>query len=231
MLEISGLRFSRRDGDQERLILADLSVTLHQGQHCALVGDSGSGKTTLLNVLAGLEPVQQGSVKVAGNELAGMKADQLALLRRSIGIVFQGFHLLPALTVRHNILLPNKLRDGNKPAPRLAPLCQALGIEALLDRYPDALSGGEQQRVAVARALVHGPDIILADEPTGNLDEHNSRTVVAQMRALAEAQNATLLMVTHSQELAGQFDNLLELHDGKLTWRRQEARCSDSLSA
>ncbi|SHI10237.1 ABC transporter ATP-binding protein [Ferrimonas marina] len=223
MIRIQSLRFTRQDGDKQRVIFDHLDLEVQQGQHCALLGDSGSGKTTLMNLLAGLEPVQSGQIQVGSHQLARMGPDQLARYRRELGIVFQGFQLLPALTVRHNILLPHRLRYGHDRAPRFTRLVSALGLDHLLDRLPDKLSGGEQQRVAVCRALIHEPTLILADEPTGNLDEANSREVVHQLRSLAQAQNATLLMVTHSQELAAQFPSQLELHQQSLHWR-QSAR-------
>ncbi|GAA5190414.1 ABC transporter ATP-binding protein [Ferrimonas gelatinilytica] len=218
MIEIQGLHFARRDGERQRVIFDGLSLTLAQGQHCALLGDSGSGKTTLMNLLAGLEPLQRGQIQVAEHQLAKMSSDELARYRRNIGIVFQGFQLLPALTVRHNILLPHRLKYGHDRAERFQPLTQSLGLTELLNRYPDRLSGGEQQRVAVCRALIHNPSLILADEPTGNLDERNSQIVVTQLQRLAEAQSATLLMVTHSNELAHQFPHRLMLAEQKLHW-------------
>ncbi len=216
MVEIQGVHFARRDGERNRILFDGLSLSLAQGQHCALLGDSGSGKTTLLNLLAGLEPLQRGQISVAGHQLARMSSDELARYRRDLGIVFQGFQLLPALTVRHNILLPHRLKYGHDRADRFLPLVRALGLTELLERRPDRLSGGEQQRVAVCRALIHRPALILADEPTGNLDERNSQVVVTQLRQLAEEHEATLLMVTHSHELAHQFPLRLMLGGGRL---------------
>ncbi|GAA4874638.1 ABC transporter ATP-binding protein [Ferrimonas pelagia] len=219
MIQIQSLRFTRQDGDSLRTIFHDVDLTVKQGQHCALLGDSGSGKTTLMNLLAGLEPIQSGAIRIGEHQLDRLSSDELARYRREIGIVFQGFQLLPALTVRHNILLPHKLKFGHDRTDALEPLAQALGLTRMLDRTPDRLSGGEQQRVAVCRALIHQPKLILADEPTGNLDEGNSREVVHQLRSLAQAQNATLLMVTHSRELAEQFPHRIYLRDQGLHWQ------------
>ncbi|MBY5991625.1 ABC transporter ATP-binding protein [Ferrimonas balearica] len=216
MIQVNALHFSRLDGAKPRPILSDLQLTLAPGEQCSLVGDSGTGKTTLLNLLAGLEPLQSGEVTVGGQSLSGQNATALAHFRRQIGIVFQSFQLLESLSIRDNILLPFRLNGGRGQPDRLASLCDALGLTPLLDRYPMQLSGGEQQRVAVCRALVHRPRVILADEPTGNLDEGNSQRVVSALQTLAREQDTTLLMVTHSQALARQFDRQLRLHDGQL---------------
>lgn len=229
MITIRDLDFVRQDGLSQRVIFDNLDLTIESGQHCALVGDSGSGKTTFLNLLAGMEPVQDGSIHIGSNKLEKMTADERAIYRRHVGIVFQGFHLLPTLTVRHNILLPFRLKFGHDRAPRFTALVEALKLTALLDRFPDRLSGGEQQRVAVCRALIHEPHLILADEPTGNLDEENSWEVVKQLRELAEQQKATLLMVTHSRELAQQFPNQLELRHHTFHWQRRNGQ--EALSA
>ncbi|MBY6185540.1 ABC transporter ATP-binding protein [Marinobacter hydrocarbonoclasticus] len=217
MIEINALHFSRLDGDRPRPILQDLNLSLPEGAQCSLVGDSGTGKTTLLNLLAGLEPCQRGYIRVLGRDLCSKSARELALYRRHIGIVFQHFQLLDSLTVRDNLLFPHRLLGRTGAPTRLNALCAALGIDHLLKRYPNQLSGGEQQRVAVCRALVHEPGLVLADEPTGNLDEANSVNVVQQMKRLAEEQGSTLLMVTHSRSLAAGFEHRLRLHNGQLS--------------
>lgn len=216
MIEISALHFSRLDGTHPRPILSGLDLSLPAGAQCSLVGDSGTGKTTLLNLMAGLEPCQQGSLTVLGHDLVGKSATELALFRRRIGIVFQHFQLLESLSVYDNLLLPHRLLGRQGKPRRLQMLADALGLSALLSRYPHQLSGGEQQRVAVCRALIHEPGLVLADEPTGNLDESNSQIVVAQLKALARELGSTVIMVTHSESLARGFDYRLRLHSGQL---------------
>ncbi|MBY5981071.1 ABC transporter ATP-binding protein [Ferrimonas balearica] len=216
MIEINALHFSRLDGTRPRPILQDLSLSLPAGAQCSLVGDSGTGKTTLLNLLAGLEPCQRGEVNVMGQSLVGRSATELALYRRHIGIVFQQFQLLESLSILDNLLLPHRLLGRSGKPLRLEALAEALGIDHLMSRLPNQLSGGEQQRVAVCRALVHEPGLVLADEPTGNLDESNSHKVVSQLKRLAREQGSTVVMVTHSQSLASGFEYQLRLHNGQL---------------
>ncbi len=216
MIEINALHFSRLDGTHPRPILSGLDLSLPAGAQCSLVGDSGTGKTTLLNLMAGLEPCQRGALSVLGYDLVGKSATELALFRRRIGIVFQHFQLLESLTVLDNLLLPHRLLGRRGQPARLKTLTDSLGLSPLLARHPHQLSGGEQQRVAVCRALVHEPGLVLADEPTGNLDEANSQRVVDQLKALAKEQGSTVVMVTHSESLARGFDYRLRLHNGQL---------------
>lgn len=216
-LIIKSLSHLISDGDIERHLLTNLSLSVAQGECIALMGDSGSGKTTLLNLIAGLEPIQQGDIKIADISLAQASEKQLAKLRKQhIGIIFQQFNLLSSLSVQDNIEFSAKLA-GNFDVKLGLALATELGISTLLKKYPATLSGGEMQRVAIARALNARPYLLLADEPTGNLDENNSEHVVEQLVKLAKSNNTALLMVTHSADVARRMDKTYRLADGKLT--------------
>lgn len=205
------------DGERRRDLFNDLSLSIVQGECIALMGNSGSGKTTLLNLIAGLEPIQQGNIQVAKLALAQATDKQLAQLRKThIGIIFQQFNLLSSLTVQENIEFSAKLSARFDQQHGLD-LAQKLGIDSLLKHYPATLSGGEMQRVAIARALNARPSLLLADEPTGNLDDHNSQQVVEQLIELAKLNNTALLVVTHNPEIARRMDKTYRLSEGKLS--------------
>jgi putative ABC transport system ATP-binding protein len=197
-------------------ILRGVNLRVGQGEAVAIVGPSGSGKTTLLMVTAGLERASAGSVEVAGQNFEGLGEDELAQLRAgNIGIVFQSFHLVPTMTALENVALPLEFLDAPHPfkAARVA-----LGDVSLLDRldhYPAQLSGGEQQRVALARALSASPKIILADEPTGNLDSRTGAQVMDLLFDLRERYGATLILITHDEKLAKRCGRVLRMNDGK----------------
>jgi putative ABC transport system ATP-binding protein len=203
-----------------RALFEALSFDLIRGQTIALVGESGCGKSTLLNVLAGLEPLDSGDIELAGQPLRCADTGQAARLRRAhLGFVFQAFHLLPQLDVVHNVMLP-LLMQAVAPDQARARALAMLAEVGLKNRANDAvgpLSGGEQQRVAVARALVHEPSVVLADEPTGNLDERNAQEVLELLVDTAKTRGACLLMVTHSELAAAQCAHQWRLHRGQLT--------------
>ncbi|WP_448549546.1 ABC transporter ATP-binding protein [Thalassotalea fusca] len=216
-LSINALSHEIVDGDTRRSLFANLSLSVATGESVALMGDSGSGKTTLLNLIAGLEPIQSGDIVVAEHSLAQAKEQVLSDLRkRYISIIFQQFNLLSNISVRDNIEFSARLAGKFDTA-----LCQSLvnelGIASLLDKFPSVLSGGEMQRVAIARALNAQPKLLLADEPTGNLDHDNSEHVVEQLVRLAKVNQTALLMVTHSREVAARMDKIYHLVDGNLT--------------
>lgn len=216
-LSIQNLEHHIVDGDTSRNLLSGLSFSVNAGECVALMGDSGSGKTTLLNLIAGLEPIQKGDIQIDSLSLAGASEKSLSGLRKShIGIIFQQFNLLSSLTVRDNIEFSAKLSGRYHQAQGLS-LADVLGITPLLDKYPATLSGGEMQRVAIARALNNRPKLLLADEPTGNLDESNSEHVVEQLVALAKSNNTALLMVTHSAAVAAKMDKVYRLRDGVIS--------------
>ena len=203
----------------ERVILQNLNLRAEPGERIALLGESGSGKSTLLNIIAGLEPADAGRVEVDGQSLVGLNDDQAAALRRQlIGFAFQAFHLLAHLTVQRNVAVP-LLLNGVRPLEaleRAATLLGRLGLGARLNSPIRELSGGEQQRVALARALVSAPRVLLADEPTGNLDPTSARAALALITELSAESGAALLLVTHSYEAAAMADRQLVLRHGRL---------------
>lgn len=197
--------------------LQPTDLTFEQGRFYAIVGKSGSGKSTLLHILGGLDRPSGGQVLIEGKNIVDLKDKDLAILRRRrIGFVFQAYNLLGEHTARENICLPLNL-DGKDPDPELfRQITQALGIEALLDKYPDEMSGGEQQRVAIARALMIRPAIILGDEPTGNLDPATGTEVLKLLRELSSRFRQTVILVTHDMDLAQQADTVISLGSGSV---------------
>ncbi|MCF2857117.1 ABC transporter ATP-binding protein [Pseudoalteromonas sp. SMS1] len=216
MIELRQVTFSRTDGATQRKIIDDLSIVINEGQQVALVGDSGSGKTTLLNLLAGLLVPTHGEITVNGQLISHFNDNELAVYRRSIGVIFQHYQLLEALSVADNIRFQARLNDIKVDHAQLETLAERLGIKDKLRAFPNQLSGGEQQRVGIARAVINQPKVILADEPTGNLDSERSQEVVDLLQTLCRERRINLVMVTHSQRLAGQFETQLRLKNGKL---------------
>ena len=201
-------------------ILRDLELDLESGEIVAVVGRSGSGKTTLLNLIGAMDRPDTGLLEFEGQDKTRWDDRARTAFRRArLGFVFQAFNLLPTLTVCENIALPLEL-NGLTSAARVAELLADLNLAALADRFPDQISGGEQQRTAIARAIAHSPRLIIADEPTGNLDRETGREVIALFERSVRAAGATLLMATHSDEMLGHADRVLELRDGALHPRR-----------
>ena len=199
-------------------VLRGVSLKIGKGETVALVGPSGSGKSTLMMVIGGLERANSGSVAVAGRDFAGLGEDDLARLRREhIGIVFQSFHLMPAMTALENVALPLELAGRDDAAAVARATLAAVGLSARERHYPAQLSGGEQQRVAIARAFVSDPGLILADEPTGNLDGETGRKVMDLLFGLAAKSGTTLLLITHDRALARRCGRILSLEDGRIT--------------
>jgi putative ABC transport system ATP-binding protein len=208
-----------REGDQTRQVLRETSVALGEGELVAIRGRSGSGKSTLLNLIAGIELPTSGEVWVAGSCMSRLSPAGRTILRRDqLGFVFQFFNLVPTLTVLENVQLPAELAgvSARAAAERARALLAEVGLEGRERSFPDRLSGGEQQRVAIARALVQQPRLLLADEPTGNLDEATGRSVVALLTSLTRARGRTLVLVTHSQEVANDADRVLTIEEGRL---------------
>ena len=215
-IRVDGVR--KRYGDIE--VLKGVDLTLAAGQFTAIMGKSGSGKSTLLGVIAGLEKPDAGEVFIMGQRLEGASdRDMAELRRRSIGIVFQGFSLIPSLTALDNVLLPAFFATGTTPAQRharAAELLQQVGLGARLNYRPSTLSGGEQQRVAIARALMNAPSILLADEPTGNLDQETGAAILKLLIELGRTHGTALLMVTHDPDVAAKAGNVVEIKDGRI---------------
>ncbi|MEE4376309.1 MAG: ABC transporter ATP-binding protein [Candidatus Competibacteraceae bacterium] len=198
-------------------VLRAIELTVPGGQSVAVVGPSGSGKTTLLLLLAGLERPSSGTVALDGIALESLDRDQLADLRRDrVGIIFQSFHLIPSLDALDNVALPLEIAADKNARQQAARLLERVGLGDRQHHYPSQLSGGEQQRVAIARALIHRPQLLLADEPTGNLDEHTGADIQDLLFELNQESDTTLILVTHDVELAGRCDRILRLHDGVL---------------
>jgi ABC-type lipoprotein export system ATPase subunit len=215
VIEVKNLCFSRSDGENKENILNQLNLSVPAAQHLALLGDSGSGKTTLLHVLAGLLQADSGLVSVNDQELSLLDETQLTLYRRKIGLIFQHYQLLDCLTVKQNILFQHKLNFPKQDAHEFDHLVAELGLQDKLDALPHQLSGGEQQRVGIARALLNKPQIIFADEPTGNLDRKRSHQVVKLLTELCSTRKINLVMVTHSHQLTDYFDHVKVLRDGR----------------
>jgi putative ABC transport system ATP-binding protein len=207
-------------------ILRGIDFEVPAGQFVAIMGASGSGKSTLLGLLAGLDTATSGSVILDGTDITGLGEDQLALVRgRKIGFVFQSYQLIPTLTAEENVLLPYELLGGSTASGRVRAreLLESVGLSDRMDHYPIQLSGGEQQRVALARAFMSKPPILMADEPTGNLDSVNGQVVLDLLLTLNRRENTTLVLVTHDQALASRADRIITLSDGKVV--------SDQMSA
>lgn len=217
MLEIENVQLAYTAGDSTVPVLNGASMDVEAGQSVAIVGPSGSGKTSLLLVLTGLETPDSGTVIFDGAPLHTLSNDARADIRRdSIGIVFQGFHLIPSLTARENVALPLDIAGVAGARDRAAELLERVDLGHRLDHYPNAMSGGERQRVAIARALIHKPALIVADEPTGNLDNQTGDSVADLLFELNQENNATLLLVTHDPALAARCQRQVRLHEGRL---------------
>lgn len=197
--------------------LDGVTLSIEQGEFVAIVGTSGSGKSTLLNMMGGLDVPTSGSVKVKGKELSHMKDEQLTIFRRrNIGFVFQNYNLVPILNVYENIVLPVELDGDTVDKVFMNEVVRMLALSDKLDNMPNSLSGGQQQRVAIARALVSKPAIVLADEPTGNLDSRTSGDVLGLLKATSNKFNQTLVMITHNNEIAQLADRIIRIEDGRI---------------
>ena len=217
ILETKNLKKIYGSGENEVHALDGVSISVEEGEFVTIVGTSGSGKSTLLNMLGGLDRPTSGSVVVRGKELMQMKDEQLTIFRRrNVGFVFQNYNLLPILNVYENIVYPIEI-DGSKVDKEFVKqIIHNLGLERKLKNMPNNLSGGQQQRVAIARALATKPAIILADEPTGNLDSKTSMDVILLMQSISREFNQTILMITHNEEIAQMADRIIRIEDGKI---------------
>lgn len=215
MLELTDIRKTYATSEGTVTVLDGISLSLAAGQTMALTGESGSGKSTLLHLCAGLDAADGGTVRVAGREMGRTDAERAMMRRQTVGLVFQQFNLIPSLDVAANLAFQARLA-GRLDAAWQAELTGALGLSDLLHRFPEQLSGGQQQRVAIGRALAARPALLLADEPTGNLDEATGDRVMALMLRLVEGSGAALLMVTHSARLAAMLDRQAHLRAGRL---------------
>ena len=217
MIQLREVSKTVKSGDQPLTILHPLTLDIPGGQFMAIVGPSGSGKSTLLGLIAGLDAPTSGAVLIDGVDITRLDEDALARLRgEKIGFVFQFFHLIPSLTAYENIAVPMEIAGSPDVRRRTNALLQEVGLTGRAHHYPSQLSGGEQQRVALARALANAPPIVLADEPTGNLDTATGRHILELLREIHRARGTTIILVTHDAELAAIADSRLVLRDGRV---------------
>lgn len=217
MIETRGLTRRFQSGEKQITVLDDVTLTVNRGEFVAIMGKSGSGKSTLLALLAGLDRPSAGGVSIDGEAIESMSEDKLALLRRrKVGFVFQSFHLLGNFTALENVMLPVELLGLANARQRAADLLERVGLGGRGHHYPTQLSGGEQQRVALARAFAPDPAVLMADEPTGNLDGENGQLVLDMMLSLRRDHGTTLVLVTHDPALAELSDRVIRLRDGRV---------------
>ena len=217
VLQARGLKKYYGKGETQVRALDGVDLDIERGKFTAIIGTSGSGKSTLLNMLSGLDTPTEGSIRVGETELATLNSEHATIFRRrQIGFIFQNYNLVPVLSVWENIILPIS-RDGLKPDKKfIMEIVNLLGLEKKLDSLPNTLSGGQQQRVAIARALASKPSIILADEPTGNLDSKTSDDVIGLLKMTSREFNQTIVMITHNPEIAALADCIIHIEDGRI---------------
>lgn len=217
ILSVRNLTKTYRSGNRSLTVLHDVTFDLHRGETCAVVGPSGSGKTTLLGLCAGLDRATSGNVDLSGNRLDAMSEDALAKLRnREVGFIFQTFQLIPTLTALENVMVPAELRGRKGAYERASELLDQVGLGERMSHYPAQLSGGEQQRVSIARAFVNRPAMLFADEPTGNLDTDTGATIEELVFRINETAGTALLLVTHNHELAQRTGRIIRLRGGNV---------------
>ena len=217
ILQTNDLRKIYGSGERAVRALDGVSISVEEGEFVAVVGTSGSGKSTLLNMIGGLDCPTSGSVTIRGKQLLKMRDEERTIFRRrNIGFVFQNYNLLPVLNVYENIVYPIEIDGGNPDTEFVKEIIQTLGLQNKLNNMPNNLSGGQQQRVAIARALVTKPAIVLADEPTGNLDSKTSMDVILLMQSVSRQFYQTTVMITHNEEIAQMADRIIRIEDGKV---------------
>lgn len=223
ILDVKKLSKTYGSGDTLVKALDNVSFSVNQGEFVAIIGPSGSGKSTLLHILGGVDKPTSGSVVIGDTNIANLDETALAIFRRrQIGLIYQFYNLIPILTVEENLTLP-LLLDGRKPDKRLIDsLVKWLGLQDRLNHLPNQLSGGQQQRVSIGRALVNNPALMLADEPTGNLDSANSKEIISLLRQFNKENNQTVIIITHDEKIAMSADRVISIEDGKIT--RDEVR-------
>lgn len=224
MLKVCNLNKKYSTVDGEIVALDNVSVQVKSGEFIAIVGKSGSGKTTLLNMIAGLDIPDSGSILLEGTDIVKLSGRKTAILRRrKIGVIYQFYNLIPELNIRENITLPTELDGGEIDDKWLTQILAIVGLQGREQAYPTALSGGQQQRVAIARAVFHKPALLLADEPTGNLDSENSTEVLRLLRQMNKELGVTVIVVTHSDVVASQAGRVITISNGKITSDRRQA--------
>lgn len=218
ILEVTNLCKTYGKGDTMVKALDNVSFSVEKGEFVAIIGPSGSGKSTLLHILGGVDVPTSGSVVINQTDISNLDETALAIFRRrQIGLIYQFYNLIPILTVKENLTLP-LLLDGRKPDEKqIDRLVKRLGLEHRLDHLPNQLSGGQQQRVSIGRALVNNPALMLADEPTGNLDSENSKEIISLLRQFNKEFNQTVIIITHDEKIANSADRVITIEDGKIT--------------
>lgn len=218
ILEVTNLCKTYGKGDTMLKALDNVSFSVEKGEFVAIIGPSGSGKSTLLHILGGVDVPTKGSVVINQTDISNLDETALAIFRRrQIGLIYQFYNLIPILTVQENLTLP-LLLDGRKPDEKqISTLVKRLGLENRLDHLPNQLSGGQQQRVSIGRALVNNPALMLADEPTGNLDSENSKEIISLLRQFNKDFNQTVIIITHDEKIANSADRVITIEDGKIT--------------
>lgn len=217
VLEAQSITKTYKIGERQIDVLKDVSLKIEAGEVVAIVGSSGSGKSTLISMLSGLDQPTRGRIFVNGQDITDKTEDELAPLRnREIGFVFQSFHLIPSLTAMENIMFPAELNGDPRAFAKAEALLRRVGVWERVDNFPHQLSGGEKQRVAICRALINQPNIVFADEPTGNLDSANSIEILNLLFELHHEKQTTLVLVTHNMEIAKMADRVIPLHDGEI---------------
>lgn len=217
ILKVENLRKEYGEGNSEVVALDGVNLEIERGEFVAIVGPSGSGKSTLLHIIGGVDSPDDGKVYIDGNDISKYSSKELAYFRRrKVGLIYQFYNLIPNLTVRHNIKLPLKLDKRKINQDEFSDIVNKLGIESKLDSFPSELSGGQQQRVAIARSLIYNPSIILADEPTGNLDRKNSKEIIEIFKYFNKTLKQTIILITHDEEIALQANRIITIVDGKI---------------
>ena len=217
ILKVENLRKEYGEGNSRVIALDGVDLTINRGEFVAIVGPSGSGKSTLLHIIGGVDSPDDGKVYIDGNDISKYSSKELALFRRrKVGLIYQFYNLIPNLSVRHNIELPLKLDKRKISEKDLADIVKKLGIESKMDSFPSELSGGQQQRVAIARSLIYNPSIILADEPTGNLDRQNSKEIIEIFKYFNKTLNQTIILITHDEDIALRANRIITVVDGKI---------------
>ena len=217
ILEVSGLSKTYGDGENKIVAVDGVSFVVEKGEFVSIVGASGSGKSTLLHMIGGVDRKEGGTIRVNGREISDLSSDQLAIYRRrEVGIVYQFYNLLPTLTVEENIAIPRRLDGKPVSEEEMEEMLQILGLVQRRKNLPNQLSGGEQQRTSIGRALINRPSLLLADEATGNLDSKNSDDIMALLRDYNKRFKQTILLVTHNPEIAAITDRIIEMADGQI---------------
>ena len=217
ILKVENLRKEYGEGNSKVIALDGVNLEIERGEFVAIVGPSGSGKSTLLHIIGGIDSPDDGKIYIDGNDISKYSSKELAYFRRrKVGLIYQFYNLIPNLTVRHNIELPLKLDKRKTNQDEFSEIVKKLGIESKLNSFPSELSGGQQQRVAIARSLIYSPSLVLADEPTGNLDRENSREIIEILKYFNRTLKQTIIVITHDESIALEAERVITIVDGKV---------------